>query len=70
MTIPRVLESAIAGAVVAAVVALMAWRVEADVVLLPSGAFILVFLGTLWRTRPAGATTARRAPARQRTKTG
>ena len=65
MTIPRVLESGIAAAVAASVVAVIAWRIEADVVLLPAAAFLFVFLATLWRTRAPAGTSRPRARARR-----
>lgn len=51
MTIPRVAEAAIAATVVAIAATLVAWRIDADIVLLPVLAFAAVFLVTLWRSR-------------------
>jgi hypothetical protein len=53
---------------VAAVVALITWRVHADVVLVPAVAGLLTFLAVVLWTRTAGrAPFRRRASARRRT---
>lgn len=61
----RVLEAAVAGVLVAAVVALIAWRAEADVVLVAGVGFLIGFAA--WATQ--GKTTQRyggRSRARSR----
>jgi len=51
VTIPRVVEAALAATVASGVVALIGWRIHGDPLLLGAAAFLVVFLGTLWRAR-------------------
>lgn len=66
----RFVEGVASAVFVAALVVLIAWRVHADVVLLPTVAGLLTFLLVVLRTRSAGAAPfRRRAAARRRTRT-
>jgi hypothetical protein len=60
----RLIESLVAGAVVAAVVALLAWRVDSDLVLVPSAAFLVTFVALMLRGRTTS--TGRRTVRRRR----
>lgn len=51
----RVIEAAVAGVIVAVVVGVIAWRVDADVVLMAAAAFLVGFAA--WGAK--GKTTAR-----------
>jgi hypothetical protein len=50
----RFLEALAAAAVVAIVVAVIASRAHADIVLVPAAAFLATFLAVMLRTRTAG----------------
>lgn len=58
----RVVEAAIAGVIVAVVVGIIAWRIDADIVLMSAGAFLVGFAA--WASR--GKTTARYGRGRRR----
>ncbi len=51
LPIPRTVEAALAATVAAVVVALIAWRLGADIILAAAMGFLIVFLVTLWRNR-------------------
>ena len=51
MTVPRVVEAAIAALVASLVAALIAWRLDADPLLMGAASFLVVFLATMWRGR-------------------
>lgn len=71
MTIPRVVEAGIAALVASVVAALIGWRIHGDPLLLGPGAFLVVFLGTLWRGRTSTIhhrSTRPRARTRTRTR--
>jgi hypothetical protein len=51
VTIPRVVEAGVAALVASIVAALIGWRIHGDPFLLGAAAFLVVFLGTLWRGR-------------------
>lgn len=58
----RVIEAAVAGVIVAVVVGIIAWRIDADIVLMSSVAFLVGFAA--WASR--GKTTARYGTRRGR----
>lgn len=60
----RLTESLLAAVVVAVVVALLTWRVESDLVLVPSTAFLVTFVALMLRGR--APSTRRRRPIRRR----
>lgn len=60
----RVIEAAVAGVIVAAVVGVIAWRVEADVVLVAAAAFLVGFAA--WAGK--GRTTQKYGGGRRRSR--